>query len=396
VTDGGVAGDRPGTRKRRWPRPVALSLAVAIAAGAGLYGLAYVSTSSSGLARAIVWKDADVMDYKRFPSRTMEASSDPLVLGRTPNEVVDALSDAVPGGNLREFLENSQTAAFIVIRNGAIAHESYFNGYDRESTVTSFSVAKSFVSTLVGIALEDGSIGGIDDPVTDYVPELGERDPRFSRITLRHLLTMSSGLRWNEEGLPWSDDAETYYGTDLRRLAINDTEIVGPPGETFLYNPYNTLLLGLVLERATGENVSDYMAARLWQPMGASASGTWSLDSPDGFEKMESGLNGRAIDMAKLGLLFLQRGRLNGSRIVSGAWVSEATAVTDERDPSTAYGYQWWTYDDPEVGDWFAAQGNKGQFIGVFPSQRLVIARFGIDFGYERWPGLLADMAQAL
>ena len=98
--------------------------------------------------------------------------------------------------------------------------------------------------------------------MTDYVTELADRDARLSEITLRHLLTMSSGLRWNERGLPWSDDAETYYGTDLRQVAISDTEIVGPPGVSFVYNPYNTLLLGLVLERSTEQSVSDYNGER--------------------------------------------------------------------------------------------------------------------------------------
>lgn len=104
--------------------------------------------------------------------------------------------------------------------------------------------------------------------MTDFVPELADRDARFAEITLRHLLTLLSGLRWEERGLPWSDDAETYYGTDLRQLAITDTEIVGPPGVSFVYNPYNTLLLGLVLERATDQEVSEYMEEQLWKPWG--------------------------------------------------------------------------------------------------------------------------------
>ena len=262
--------------------------------------------------------------------------------------------------------------------------------------MTSFSVAKSFISTLIGIAIDEGAIGNIDDPVTDYVPELAVRDTRFSQITLRHLLTMSSGLRWTERGLPWSDDAETYYGTNLRELAITDTEVVGPPGVSFVYNPYNTLLLGLVLERATEQRVSEYMEEELWKPMGASAPGSWSLDSENGFEKMESGLNGRARDMALLGLVYLHEGELNGNPIVSSGWIEEATAFTTETDPSTTYQYQWWTYRSDSLGDWSLARGNKGQFIAVFPSKDLVIARFGIDFGYENWPTLLREIAEAI
>jgi CubicO group peptidase (beta-lactamase class C family) len=370
-------------------------IALIVLAGA-LYGLAYLTTSRSGLSRSIIWMDADVFDYKRFPARSMEASDDPLVLNRASPD--GSLFDAaVPGGNLESFLAQTQTAAFIAIRDDEVIYEDYFNGYDEDSTVTSFSVAKSYIATLIGIALDRGFINSVDDPVTRYIPELLERDQEFRQITLRHLLTMSSGLRWNEQGLPWSDDAETYYGTNLRRLAMQDTEIVAPPGESFVYNPYNTLLLGLVLERATEQQVSEFMEDEVWRPMGAVADGTWSLDSDtNGFEKMESGLNSRAIDMVKLGLVYLHGGELNGNRIITDDWAREATDFTNANDPSTEYQYQWWTYTDPELGDWFGAQGNKGQFIAVFPRKDLVIARFGLDFGYDDWPALLATMARTL
>jgi CubicO group peptidase (beta-lactamase class C family) len=384
-------------RRPKHAAKIVLGAVVALIVLSGaLYGLAFLTTSRSGLSRSIIWMDADVLDYRRFPKRTIEASDNPLLLKRAPPD--RSLFDSVaPGGDLETFLTRSQTAAFIAIQDDEIVYEEYFNGYGKDSTVTSFSVAKSYVATLVGIALDSGYIDSLDDPVTRYIPELLERDERFGQITLRNLLTMSSGLRWNEQGLPWSDDTETYYGTNLRRLAIRDTEIVAPPGQTFVYNPYNALLLGLVVERATEQKVSEFMEDELWQPMGAVAEGSWSLDSDaSGFEKMESGLNSRAIDMAKLGLVYLHGGKLNGNRVVSQDWVEEATSFTSENDPSTEYQYQWWTYTDPELGDWFAAQGNKGQFIAVFPGKDLVLARFGIDFGYEDWPELLASMARTL
>jgi len=144
-------------------------------------------------------------------------------------------------------------------------YERYFGGSSRETLHTSLSVAKSILSALVGIAIEEGLIEGVEDPVTDYLPELRRRDPRFERITLRHLLTMSSGMRYWETDLPWpfADDTYTYYGTDMRKIALDDTEIERPPGQEFLYNNYNPLLLGLVLERATGMSVSEYMSTRL-------------------------------------------------------------------------------------------------------------------------------------
>jgi len=342
--------------------------------------------------------DADVKDYTRFPARRMRESEQPLTLERREVNVdlgLD-LDPAMPGDDLDSFLEQTETAAFIVIRDDEIIAERYYHGYSEGATVTSFSVAKSFISALIGIAVEDGAIGSIDDSVTRYVPELEERDPRFATISIHDLLTMSSGLRFEEKGLPWNDDAKTYYATDLRTLALEDTEVVEPSGRTFHYNPYNTLLLGLILERATGQRVSDFMQDELWQPMGAVAPGTWSLDSnASGFEKMESGLNGRAIDLAKLGLLYLHEGTLNGHIILSKKWVWESTRYAVDSDPSLVYQYQWWTYRDLSLGDWYLARGNKGQFIAVFPEDGLVIARFGLDFGYEDWTGALTRLAQA-
>ena len=381
---------------RKVVKGTALVLGVALLAAAGMYAWARLNVDNSGIARAIVWMDADVMDYKRFPENRVEAGT-PLEISRSSANVAEELLSAAPGNDLNEFLTESQTAAFLVFGGGRLVYEEYFNGYKADSTVTSFSVAKSFIGTLVGLAIEDGSISDIDDPVTEYVPELLDRDERFSRITIRHLLTMSSGLRWDEKGLPWSDDAETYYGTDLRSLAIEDTEIVSPPGEEFVYNPYNTLLLGLVLERAVDESVTQQTQERLWQPVGAEADASWSLDSTEHeFEKMESGFNATAVDMARLGLLYLNDGRVGNEQVVPENWIREAIAFDDETDPSTEYGYQWWTYRDEEVGDWALARGNKGQFIAVFPEIDLVIARFGMDFGYDHWPQLLGDMAKAL
>ena len=143
-------------------------------------------------------------------------------------------------------------------------------------------------------------------------------------ITLADLLTMASGLRYEESSFPfpWGDDTYTYYGTDLRSEALDRTEVEGPPGERWHYNNYNPLLLGLVLERATGESVSEQMSRRLWRPLGAASDASWSLDSDEsGFEKLESGVNATALDYARFGLLFLHGGRWNGRRIVSRRWV---------------------------------------------------------------------------
>jgi CubicO group peptidase (beta-lactamase class C family) len=167
-------------------------------------------------------------------------------------------------------------------------------------------MAKSFASTLVGVAIDEGYIKSVDESITNYIPELLGKDERFKAITIRNLLTMSSGIKYEDGGdLPWSeeaDDTKTYYSTDLRELALN-CRIEGKPGEYFEYNNYNPLLMGMILERATGMRVSRYLQEKLWKPVGMEADGSWSLDSTSsGFEKMESGVNARARDFARFGM----------------------------------------------------------------------------------------------
>jgi CubicO group peptidase (beta-lactamase class C family) len=315
--------------------------------------------------------------------------------------------DPLVGGDLEAFLTDSGTQAFIVIRDDTVLYERYFNGFRRESVTTSFSAAKSFVSTLVGIAIADGAITSLDDPITRYLPELAERDPRFDAITIRHLLGMSSGIRYLENGFVNGDDALTYYYPDLRELALRRTAIASPPGERWLYNNYNPLLLGLVLERATGVPVAQYLQTRLWEPIGAEYPASWSLDSDaSGFEKMESGINARAIDFAKLGRLYLDEGSVRGQQVLPAAWVHAATRMDGSVDRATWYPawmeepygqvyHQlfWWGVARSDQTYAFAAQGNYGQEIFVDPEHRTIIVRNGERYGieFDQWLGLFAD-----
>jgi CubicO group peptidase (beta-lactamase class C family) len=389
---------RIGRRILRW---IAFVFIFLVLTTSGTWVFARFTLDKFTFSRAMIWMEADVNDYQRFPSRRMEASEDPFLYKEGPgypNGLDDTLELSESGGrDFGSFLASADTTAFIVIKNGRLVYERYFNGDDRESIQTSFSVAKSFVSALVGIALSEGSIGSLDDPITSYVPELLDRDERFSRITIGHLMSMASGLRYEEEGLPWSDDTVTYYAPDLRAAALEDTEVIEPPGESFLYNNYNPLLLGLVLERATGMTVTDYAEQAIWQPMGAEAAGSWSLDSEgSGFEKMESGINARAIDFAKFGSLYLNEGTFNDHFILSKEWIAASTANSQESDPATNYGYFWWLYLDSSLGDYYMAQGNFGQLIAVFPRKNIVIVRHGTDSGDVNWPDLVAEVAQGL
>jgi CubicO group peptidase (beta-lactamase class C family) len=284
-----------------------------------------------------------------------------------------------------------------------VLYERYFDGYDETSLQTSFSMAKSFASALVGIAIDEGQIKSVNEPITNYIPELLENDARFESITVRHLLTMSSGIKYEEGGdLPWSDEADdtkTYYSTDLRELALN-CRIEGEPGEYFEYNNYNPLLVGMILERATGMPVSRYLQEKLWKPIGMEADGSWSLDSSvSGFEKMESGVNARARDFARFGMLFAQEGNWEDEQLISQGWIGESTRADTSTDPSHDYQYFWWVNTPHGENHHFSARGKYGQYIYVAPEKDLVIVRLGKEEGergYGYWIDLFDELATKL
>jgi CubicO group peptidase (beta-lactamase class C family) len=394
-----VGAGRP--RRRHWFPELAAGAVGVLVVVVGLYAWAWSSVDRSTIARAMWWRDADVDDQFRFPARAIPAGAEasPLPAGDeiAPPSVPPGVGERSAG--FGDFLREADTLAFVVVDEDRLVYERYFEGSGRQTLQTSFSVAKSFVSTLVSIAVDEGLIGSISDPVTEYLPELAERDPRFERITLRHLLTMSSGIRYEEQSLPlpWGDDIETYYGTDLREIALDHTTIEREPGQEWLYNNYNPLLLGMVLERATGMSVSEYLATRLWQPLGAEADATWNLDSEgSGFEKMESGLNATPVDYARFGLLLLHEGQWNGTRIISGEWVRAATAADATTDPAEHYQYFWWV--DTERSGRFYALGNFGQYIYVAPDSGTVIVRSGSDWGvdHDTWLATFRNLADRL
>lgn len=384
-------------KARRWGRAVgslaAFVTAVAVFLGV-VQGWAIAMVDRSSVARSMTWRDADTGDWRRFYPLPVARGGEVLQLrpGRLPDQTLALVS--LPGGGeeaLDGLLARTETTAFIVLRGDEILLERYPGGGSRSDIQTSFSVAKSLLSTLVGIAIDRGEIGSLDDPITDYVPELEDKDERFAEVRLRHLVTMSSGLRYEEHGMPWSDDATTYYAPDLRAAALT-AQIEEPPGTRWHYNNYNPLLVGLALERATGTNVADYTSQVLWRRLGAEAHASWSADSErNRFPKMESGFNARAMDFARFGYLFAHEGRVGDRQVVPAAWVTQATARDTSTDPAEHYQYWWWV--DTERKGRFYAHGNKGQFVYVDPATDTVVVRMGREYGLEDWPSVLRDVA---
>jgi CubicO group peptidase (beta-lactamase class C family) len=349
---------------------------------------------------------ADVYDYAHFDNRVIQASENTFNFIRNVNETyVESLFQDILAksgfSGLNKWAEKSQTTALIMIRRDTILYENYFNGFSRDSYFHSQSMAKSFISLLIGFALEDGFIHSVDDPLTKYVPELLVRDSRFGMITIKNLLMMQSGLKYNEAYLPWigihapwHDEAVGYYHGNVRKLLLKKVEIAGEPGQQFQYCNYNTSYLGLIIERATGKTVSEYLEEKLWSQM-MEYNALFSIDSKrSGFEYMPSRLIVRAIDYARFGHLFLHDGSWNGRQIISKEWVRQSTREdsTFNRDlyPAwmgegcrrTYYTYQWWGHTNCDSTYQFFASGNLGQNIYILPDEEIILVHCGNSLEY--------------
>ena len=374
---------------------------VGILIGVVLFILLFYSVrySPEYVLRVLRWGDADVYDYQKFPERLMDVGSEGFTFDQQLNKAwVSSRFESHPLiDDLDSFVEVSDSQALIVIQDDAVLYEEYANGAERDSFVTSFSIAKSFTSALIGIAIKEGHIDSVEDPITVYIPELEERDPEFRNITIKDLLKMSSGIDYREFAFFNGDNSLTYYHPNLRQLALNETEIVDQPGEHFLYNNFHPLLLGIILERATGQPVAQYLEQKIWQQIGMEFLGSWSLDE-NGFEKMESGINARAIDFAKFGRLYLNNGRWGEDQIISEDWIKESVrgshTAEDKTYYETSFGpeifnaanggyyqYMWYGLAREGGADDFFAAGNKGQFIYVSPQANLIIIRNGVSYG---------------
>ncbi|WDF69987.1 serine hydrolase [Sphingobacterium oryzagri] len=354
--------------------------------------LTMVVVHSCKLTRFVVYNYANITDYKIFPSREINTSSTPFVFAQSENprtpKKVELEGKDYP---FDQYLIDNHTVAFLVIQNDSIQYENYFNDYSQASIVASFSMAKSITSLLIGIAIDEGLIKSVDEPITNYIPELLPNG--FAAVKIRHLLQMTSGLDFNEGYQnPFGHVATFYYGNNLRK-AINKLKLAEQPGERFRYTSGQTQLLGLVLERALkNKTVSTYLEEKVWQPLGMEYKASWSIDrKKDGLEKTFCCVNARARDFAKIGRLYLNKGKSGDRQIVSEKWVRESTKIDTSDGSAWFYQYQWWL--PTKEGD-FMAKGILGQFIYVNPSKNLIMVRLGEKTGNVDWNKFLPEIAQ--
>jgi CubicO group peptidase (beta-lactamase class C family) len=275
-------------------------------------------------------------------------------------------------------LRELDTKAFLVLLGDSILNESYFDEHRQETLSNSFSMAKTVVAFLIGISIEEGKIKSLDEPVGNYLPAFKEKGR--DRITIRHLLQMSSGLDWEESGVnPFSENAESYYGTDLYGLVTRQLPIE-QPGKRFNYLSGNTQLLGFILQKATGLSVPELTQEKLWKHIGAEKDAQWSLESEKGNAKAFCCLYATTRDYARLGKLLINEGQWNGKQLIPKWFIAEMTEqnklATNDDILNLRYGLHIWTYR-AESHPIYYFQGLKGQFIIVSPRENLVVVRLG-------------------
>jgi CubicO group peptidase (beta-lactamase class C family) len=275
---------------------------------------------------------------------------------------------------LRRSIDDFKLAGIVILHDGRLRLERYAHGHSAKERWVSFSMAKSLTSTLVGVAIKDGYIAGVDDPVTRYVPEL--RGSAYDGVTLRQLLTMTSGARWNEDYSDPRSDFALFYsapidpGLDatvsyMRKLARETT-----PGQKWHYNTGETNLVGVVVARATGKNLATYASERIWSRYGMEMDASWMLDRSD-HEHGGCCVQAATRDYARFGQFILDGARIDGRSIVADRWLEAATRKqADIGSAGYGYGYQWWTRDDGT----FSALGIHGQQVHIDPGRRLVVA----------------------
>jgi CubicO group peptidase (beta-lactamase class C family) len=326
------------------------------------------------LRTSLIYWYANIDDYKIFENTEVHVAD-----GKEWEEA-DTYNKYELDNSDREYLESHETVAYLVIQDGKVLYEEYWDGYNANSHSNIFSATKSIVSLLIGIAIDEGKIKSVDEPIGNYLEEF-TNDER-GKITIKNLLTMSSGLDWDEAySSPTSITTKAYYGKKLRQVST-DQQLIEKPGVRFRYQSGNTQLLAFIVEEATGETISNYAERTLWKPMQAVNTALWSLDKKDGDEKSFCCFNTNARDAARFGQLVLNNGSWNGKQLVSEQYMNDATTAANSilnEEKTVAldhYGYQYWVLPYKGMNIPYM-RGHRGQYIYSITEKNAVVVRFG-------------------
>jgi CubicO group peptidase (beta-lactamase class C family) len=311
--------------------------------------------------------------YQIFPADVVVRGTEPHPLPKGAPLTPDWNDPAM---TLDGYMQRHHIAGVMVLQDGRVRLARYAKTFGPQQRWTSFSVAKSVTSVLAGIALQQGYIHSLDDTVDTYIPAL--KDSAYAEVTVRQLMTMTSGVRWNEDYADaHSDVAQMYRGTCVagESAAVSYLKRLpraSPPGTHFNYNTAETDLLGDLVQHATRQSLAAWLSATIWKPYGMAADGYWIKDGCSDTNTGGSGLSATLADYARFGQFMLDGGNIHGKPAIASAWLNSGLDQQQSLDePGRGYGYLWWTDADGS----FAAIGIFGQMVYVDPSRRLVIAQ---------------------
>jgi CubicO group peptidase (beta-lactamase class C family) len=362
---------------------------------------------SCKLIKPVFYNLPDEKDATRFPYRTIMPAPDSVIfyfkkITEIPDEInrikVENKSINSTGVSLNQFVQLHKTISFAIIRNDSLLYEYYVKNYSAATNVSSFSIAKSYITMLIGIAIDEGFIKSVNDPITEYISEWKNK-PGYNLITIKDLLRHTSGLKFTENVInPESDQLQFYYGTNLRKSILGST-IKEPPGQHFDYQSENPSLLALIIERATGSTVSNYLQKKIWSQIGTEAPALWSTDRIDSaaIEKAFCCLNARTLDFAKFARLLLNKGNWNGKQIIPRHWIEESITSTTSNGGKISYGYNLGI--GPAAYNSFYPIGLYGQLLYIYPKKNIIIVRFGnadLNYNPNYWKEIMNQLIDQL
>ena len=341
---------------------------------------------------------------KIFPTREIKASKNPKPLKRNIKTLPETFFFEGEEKNLQEYLDYFWSDGMIVLHKNEMVYENYWLGNNENKRHISWSVAKSFISALVGIAYEEGLIDSLDDPVTKYLDDFKETG--YDGVTIKDILQMSSGVLFNEDYADYDSDINRFgravaTGTSMRDFSKTLTR-EREPGTYMHYVSINTQVLGFLLQEVTNKSISQYLYNKIWNPLGMEDSAYFILDDVKD-EFALGGLNATLRDYAKFGLLYLQNGRWNDNQIISNQWIEDSHStdgihlVPGERETSSnpwGYGYQWWVPGFPDTD--YTASGVYNQYIYIDPLSEIVIAKTSSNYKYTSELQMSKDMHMAM
>jgi len=316
--------------------------------------------------------------HRLFPTRRVAANANPYPLPVAEEQLQNFQFESRGGTyDLYDFLSLNRVGGIVVVHDGEIVFEKYLLGNSRDTRWMSMSVVKSITATLVGMAIHDGYIDTLDDPITRYLPQF--EGSAYAGVSVRNLLQMASGVAWNETYTDPASDRRAMLeaqiaqqpGAILQLMAGLDR--AAEPGSRWNYSTGETQVVAALVAAATGMNVADYLQQKIWQPFGMESDASWWLASPDGLEIGGSGLSATLRDYARFGMFMLSEGRIYGAETLPPGWVQEATTPKMVGGNAVDYGYMWWPLDRGA----YSAIGIFGQFVYVHPGSRTVIAMWG-------------------